>query len=144
MELTKFSDYSLRLLIYLGLHPNRLVSINEVAQAYGISRNHLVKVVVHLAQLELLQTVRGKNGGLRLAKPPEQINIGVLVRQTETSLALLECFDPATNSCRISSCCALKGVMKQALQAFFQELDKHTLLELLGNHAQLRSLLRRT
>ena len=141
MELTKFSDYSLRLLIYLGLHRDRLVSISEVANAYGISRNHLVKIVTHLAQLEHVQTVRGKYGGLRLAREPEDINIGVLVRQTETSLTVLECFDPETNTCRISPCCSLKGVLRRALAAFFQELDKHTLADVLGNQSQLKAIL---
>lgn len=142
MELTKFSDYSLRLLIYLGAHRDRVVAISEVANAYGISRNHLVKIVVHLTQLELVQTIRGQKGGIRLAKEPSDINIGILIRQTEASLSLLECFDPATNTCRIAPCCALKGIMKRALAAFFHELDKHSLADLLGDPRRLRELLR--
>ncbi|MDQ8179792.1 Rrf2 family transcriptional regulator [Pelagicoccus sp. SDUM812005] len=137
MELTKFSDYSLRMLLYLGLNPDRLVSLVEIADAYSISRNHLVKISKRLAQLDLVQATRGKGGGIQLAKPPAEINIGAVVRSTEGHSPLVECFDPGSNTCCIIKSCSLKGALKKAENAFYAELDQHTLQSLLKNRKGL-------
>ncbi|MBD5779598.1 Rrf2 family transcriptional regulator [Pelagicoccus sp. NFK12] len=138
MELTKFSDYSLRMLLYLGLNPDRVVSLVEIADAYSISRNHLVKISNHLAKLGLVQATRGKGGGLQLSKAPEDINIGSVVRSTEGHSPLVECFDPESNTCCIIKSCALKGVLKKAERAFYSELDQHSLQNLLRNRKGLK------
>lgn len=141
MELTKFTDYSLRMLLYLGLNSDRLVSSVEIADAYSISRNHLVKVSNHLAQLGLITATRGKGGGIQLAKNPSEICIGTVVRSTEGHSPLVECFDPASNTCCIIKSCSLKGVLKKAERAFYKELDQHTLENLLKNSKGLATAL---
>ncbi|QXX74147.1 HTH-type transcriptional repressor NsrR [Methylovirgula sp. HY1] len=130
MRLTRYSDFALRTLIYLGLSEPRQTSIAEVSRAYGISENHLTKVVHHLGQLGLVRTTRGRSGGLRLARPPEQIIIGQVVRQTEEDLALVECF--GGGDCTITQACRLKSVMGEALAAFFAVLDRFTLADFIG------------
>ncbi|HXH71354.1 MAG TPA: Rrf2 family transcriptional regulator [Mariprofundaceae bacterium] len=132
MQLTIYTDYSLRVLLYLGLHPEKRVTISEIADAYGVSRNHLVKVVHNLAQEGWIQTTRGKSGGMRLAFPPDQINIGAVVRKTEPHMNLLECFDREINTCPIISACALKRVLYQARKAFVDVLDQYTIADALG------------
>ncbi|MCO6412484.1 MAG: Rrf2 family transcriptional regulator [Thiogranum sp.] len=141
MKLTTFSDYTLRVLIYLALRQDRLSTIGEIAEAYGISRNHLMKVVHYLGTEGYLDTVRGKGGGVRLAMAPEHINIGGLVRQTESSTVLVECFDPAHSNCAIEPACALHGMLRQALESFFAVLDRYTLADILRNRARLAKLL---
>jgi len=141
MRLTTFSDYSLRVLMYLGVHGERLATIGEVARAYGISENHLVKVVHHLAQRGYVETSRGKGGGMRLARPPEDINVGEVVRGTEESLTLVECFDRATSNCRIEPACVLKGILGRAVEAFFAALDDYTLADLLVTRPKLAKML---
>ena len=141
MELTKFSDYSLRVLIYLGLNRERLVSISEISNAYSISHHHLTKVVGSLAEHGLITTTRGKGGGVALAKEPSEVKIGATLRLTENHFNILECFDPETNTCQIDNCCNLKGILRKALNAFFAELDKYTLADVIKNKAALlRSL----
>ncbi len=135
MNLTSYTDYSLRVLIYLGTHPDRRVTITEMAEAYQISRNHLVKVVHQLSQHGWITTIRGKSGGMHLAFPPEQINIGTVIRQTEPHMNLLECFDKANNQCTISPACSLKRVLYQARKAFNDVIDSHTLADVLGSHS---------
>ncbi len=137
MQLTRYTDYSLRVLLYLGTQPQRLATINEIAENYGISRNHLVKVVNHLGNLGYIRTIRGKGGGIRLGRRPESINLGELVRLTEHDLALLECFELDSNTCPIAPVCALKGVIAEARRAFMAVLDGHTLDEVLGNREDL-------
>jgi Rrf2 family transcriptional regulator, nitric oxide-sensitive transcriptional repressor len=129
MRLTRYTDYALRTLIYLGLSEPRQGSIAEISRAYGISENHLIKVVHHLGRLGLVKTSRGRGGGLRLALPPEQIIVGQVVRQTEDDLALVECF--ANDVCVITSACRLRGVLGEALAAFLTVLDRCTLADLL-------------
>ncbi|MDD5296378.1 MAG: Rrf2 family transcriptional regulator [Rhodocyclaceae bacterium] len=129
MRLSSFSDYSLRVLAYLGVNADRLVTIAEVAQAYAISENHLMKVVHHLGRAGYLETVRGKGGGIRLAKAPEDIVIGEVVRQTESDLALVECF--GNECCRIASVCRLKSILQESLEAMFLVLDGYTLADVL-------------
>src|SRR5512144_2872625 len=103
MQLTRYSDYSLRVLMYLAVRPDHLATIEEISDAYGISRAHLMKVVHQLGRAGLLETVRGRGGGMRLAQAPERISIGGVVRRTEDKLALVECFEPKTSECRIES-----------------------------------------
>lgn len=141
MRLTTFTDYSLRVLIYLGLRDNRLATIADIATAYGVSKNHLMKVVHFLGQQGYLETQRGKSGGLRLARPPGEINLGRLVRDTESNTVLLECFEPETSECRIEPVCALRGILNRSLQAFFGVLDEYTLADVLSNRTQLVQIL---
>ncbi|MCP5420873.1 MAG: Rrf2 family transcriptional regulator [Gammaproteobacteria bacterium] len=141
MRLTQYTDYALRVLIYVGLK-TELATIAEIAQAYGISRNHLVKIVHNLGSLGYLQTLRGKYGGLRLAKPAREINIGTVVRTLEEDLCLVECFDPhATGRCCIEPACVLRHALEGALEAFFQELDRYSLADLLVLDRNLAKLL---
>jgi len=142
MQLTLYSDYSLRVLVYLGLRPNQLCTISEIADAYGISRNHLVKVVHNLGMLGWIDTARGRGGGMALSCPASQINIGAVVRQTEPGFTLVECFDMKTNTCPIAPVCALKRALQEAQTAFLRVLDNYTLADVLGNRAQLALLLR--
>lgn len=131
MRLTTFSDYSLRVLIYLGLRQERLVTITDIADAYGISKNHLMKVVHQLALAGYVETVRGKGGGIRLKKPPAKISIGAVVRDFEQESVLVECFDIESSQCRIDHTCVLRGLFHQAMEAFFKTLDRYTLADLL-------------
>ncbi|MEN3942777.1 Rrf2 family transcriptional regulator [Prosthecobacter sp. SYSU 5D2] len=131
MRLSLFTDYSLRVLIF-GAVKEGPFPLHEVADAYNVSRHHLVKVVNNLTKQGYLNTRRGRGGGIELAMKPEDIQIGKLVRGTETSSPLVECFDLKTNTCPIHSCCGLKGAMSQALGAFYGTLDRYTLQDILG------------
>lgn len=141
MRLTTFSDYSLRVLMYLGVHGERLATVGEIALAYGISENHLVKVVHHLAQHRYIETTRGKGGGMRLARPPEKISVGEVVRGTEENLKLVECFDESASNCRIEPACVLKGILSRAVDAFFAALEPYTLADLLVSRPKLAKIL---
>jgi Rrf2 family nitric oxide-sensitive transcriptional repressor len=140
MELSQFTDYSLRVLIHVSLRGKELSSVKEVADAFAISRNHLVKVVHNLAKLGYLDTFRGKGGGITLGKPAKEIGIGKLVRETE-NLAILECFPSGKGTCCIAGVCELQNIMGKALQAFMAELDKVTLADLLKKKPTLRQCL---
>ncbi|TYS68865.1 Rrf2 family transcriptional regulator [Sutcliffiella horikoshii] len=142
MKLTLYTDYSLRVLLYLASAPdnNKLIQIKEIAQAYGISKNHLMKVTFHLGKLGYVETIRGRNGGLMLAQEPKEVNIGELVRQTEEDFHIVECFQDHA-SCVISPHCKLKGVLYQATQAFISVLDQYSLEDLIINKEQLTTLL---
>jgi Rrf2 family nitric oxide-sensitive transcriptional repressor len=137
MQLTLFSDYALRIALYLATHEDRLVSIDEICSAYGISKNHLAKVVARLIELGVVASVRGRSGGLKLARSADDINVGRLVRETEPHMNLVECFDMRTNTCPIAPACGLKGVLLEAQQAFLQSLDGHTLAEFLPRRDRL-------
>ena len=143
MRLTSFTDYTLRVLIYLGTHRRngRLATIGDIAAAYGISENHLMKVVHHLARHGHVETVRGKGGGMRLARAPEDINIGDIVRGAEEDLALVECFQRGGYRCPIEAACTLSGLLQSALDAFLGVLDRQTLADLLKPRARLATML---
>ena len=127
MRLTSFTDYSLRALMYLAVNRERLVTIQDIADLHGISKNHLTKVIVQLVQLGLVETVRGRNGGLKLGCEPTEINIGHVVRQTETDFYMAECFDRESNSCVFAPACVLKGALVAATAAYLAVLDGVTL-----------------
>lgn len=141
MRLTYHADYALRLLMYAALREGELVQIQEVADAYGISKNHLMKVAFQLGRLGFLDTVRGRNGGLRLARPPEAIMIGDVVRKTEEDFTLVECFDSKSNTCVITGPCRLRGVLREALNAYLALLDRHSLADLVKPRSALSRLL---
>jgi Rrf2 family nitric oxide-sensitive transcriptional repressor len=141
MRLNTFTDYCLRALMYAGAKGEDLSTIDEIAAAYGISRNHLMKVVLRLGQLGYLETVRGKGGGVRLARPPDAINLGKLVRETEQDLALVECFQGRAQGCVVEPACVLKRVLGEALGAFLKALDGYTLADLLAPRRRLATLL---
>lgn len=142
MRLTKFSDYSLRVLLYLAVHTDRAVSIGEVSRAYRVSPHIVVKVVQVLVAGGLVTSVRGCRGGLRLNRAPEDINVGALVRRTEATWNLVECFDQKTNTCPIEPACGLRGALKRAQRAFMGVLDDHTLADFLPRAPALKQLLR--
>ena len=134
MRLTNWTDYTLRVLMYCAASEGRAepVTISEIAQAHAISRSHLTKIVMDLSGQGLLATTRGRGGGLRLLKPAREIVLGDVVRMTESDFTMVECFDPGTNQCRLSSHCGLKGVLNAALQAYLRVLDGVTLADLLA------------
>ncbi|BAH17390.1 RrF2 family transcriptional regulator [Macrococcoides caseolyticum] len=132
MKLTLYSDYSLRVLMYIARQEHR-VQIDEIANFYGISKNHLTKVVNNLATLGYIETTRGRGGGIRIKMAPEEINIGALIRKTEEHFNLVECFDRETNTCPIAGICGLQGVLSEALGAYLSVLDSYTLNDILHN-----------
>ena len=136
MRLTTFSDYTLRVLMYLALRPNRFVTIAEVAAAFRISSNHLMKVVQHLAAEGHILTLRGQHGGLRLARPAAEISVGGVVRTTEPDMALAPCPD-----CVIQPGCVLASILDQALTAFMTVLDQRTVADLVAKPGALLPLL---
>lgn len=129
MRLTQYTDYSLRVLLYLAYKPDRMSTITELADFYKVSRNHLVKVVHNLGLKGYLITTRGKNGGLKLARPASEIVVGDVVRDMEPDFELLECFNEDTDQCVITRACALKGVLFTARDNFLKELDKYTIAD---------------
>ena len=142
MRLAVYTDYSLRMLMYLAVkRGGELATIGEVADAYGISRNHLNKVAHQLGLAGYVETVRGKGGGLRLAKPPERIGLGEVVRHAEPDMALVPCFEPLRGPCPIVPCCGLRGALHEARGAFMAVLDRYSLADLVEQRAGLRRLL---
>ena len=139
MHLKRYTDYSLRVLIYLGLHQDRLVTIAEIAGTFQISKNHLMKVVKDLVAAGFVHSVKGKSGGLRLGHDPELINIGAVVRRMESDFALVECHGQH-NTCRILPACQLKPILSDAGERFLEALDAYTLLDVLGNRNVLLKL----
>ncbi|HQT24983.1 MAG TPA: Rrf2 family transcriptional regulator [Burkholderiales bacterium] len=135
MRLTLYSDYSLRVLLYLGHKEDETTTITELADFYNISRNHLVKVVHNLGINGFIVTTRGKHGGIRLARPAGEITVGEVVRHTEPDFDLLECFNPETDKCVITKSCSLKGVLFEARNAFIGVLDRCTLADLAAKPA---------
>lgn len=141
MHLTSHTDYALRMLVYLAMRPERVSTVNDVAETYRLSRNHLLKVALTLRRLGLVETIRGRAGGIRLAVPPSDINIGTLVRSTEEDLALVECMQARGGACAISPGCMLKGMFAEALAAWLAVLDRYTLADAVRNRSVLSSLL---
>lgn len=127
MRLTAYTDYSLRTLIFLAMNRGQLVTVQHIADAHGIAKNHLTKVVHHLGMLGYIVTVRGRNGGLRLGREPSEIVIGDVVRNTETDFYMASCFDQATADCMYSAACSLKVELAKATAAFLDVLDSVTL-----------------
>lgn len=142
MKLTSFTDYTLRVLMYLGLETDRLATIQGIADAYGISENHLMKVVHHLAKSGVVESLRGKGGGIRLALPADQIRIGQVIRAAEGDGPIVECFS-SKDACKITPNCKLAGVLHHAFEALYASLDQYTLADLLTQPAPLTQILHR-
>lgn len=143
MRLTQHTDYALRVLIALGLAGPDKLTVSQMSSAYGISRHHLIKVVMNLAALGYVETLRGKGGGVRLAKPPEEIRLGQVIRQMEPGLGLVECLrSKKPGICAIEPACKLRGVLRRATEEFLTGLDENTLAGLLAPRAELGRLLR--
>lgn len=136
MRLTRYTDYAMRVLLYLGREPKRLGSIAEIARGYAISQNHLMKVVNDLVNAGYLQSIRGRSGGIRLARPPAEINVGALIRHTEDKFDLVEC-----GSCLIAPACGLTVALDEALDAFMAVLDAYSLADLLARRGDFSHLL---
>lgn len=130
MRLTTLTDYAMRLLMYVGQHPERLCTISEIAQAHGISEPHLMKITHLLGQRGWIRTVRGKHGGMRLARPPAEIKLGAVLRDTESDMELVECFG-ASSACMLGGRCRLAAIVDGALQEFMRHMDGYTLADIL-------------
>ena len=132
MRLADYTDYTLRVLMYCAANPERLITIAEMADTYGVSKNHLMKIVNDLARQGILETTRGRGGGVRLLKPPSEIGVGDVVRAAETDFRLVECFEQETNTCTLTANCRMKRLLDSALAAYFRELDGATLADIVG------------
>ena len=139
MRLTDYTDYTLRVLMFCAANPDRLVTIAELAERHHLSKNHLMKIVNDLARQGVIETTRGRGGGMRLMRPAKDINVGEVVRATESDFVVVECFDPQNNQCRLSSHCRLQSVLGQAMQSFFAVLDALTLEDLMVPAGQAAS-----
>lgn len=141
MQLKQYTDFSLRTLIALALNPGARLTVTEISKAYGISRHHLMKVVVRLAELGYVETVRGKRGGVRLARTPGEIRIGTVIRKMESELAVVECLKKEGRPCPIAPACRLKGLLREATREFIDSLDRHSIDDLLQQRAPVARLL---
>lgn len=142
MRLTTYTDYALRTLMYLAANREQLVTIQDIADAHSIAKNHLTKVVHQLGLLGYVESLRGRNGGLRLGREPDQINIGAVVRSTEPDFYMAECFDPKKGFCMMNTACSLKSVLSSATAAYLSVLDGVTLASLMpsGGNALFKSI----
>lgn len=140
MRITLHSDYALRMLIYLAVHPDQPITVGEIATSYGISRNHLLKVALNLSKGGFVETTRGRSGGLRLARPAAEITVGAVVRHLEEDFAIVECLKNGGGACTISPVCLMKGVFREALSAFISVLDRHTIGEMTRDTGALIAL----
>ncbi|WP_137128437.1 Rrf2 family transcriptional regulator [Roseomonas sp. HF4] len=141
MRLTVYSDYSLRMLMYLAVMDGKLATISEVADAYGIAKNHLNKVTHQLGLAGFVETLRGRGGGLRLARPAADIRLHEVVRTTEPDMALVPCFEPVRAHCAILPACGLSGALHEAREAFLAVLDRYSLADLVKRRTELATLL---
>ena len=141
MKLTDRTDYAFRVLMYLAVNGGRLATVGEIAAHYGISHSHLTRVVWALGRAGFVETVRGKGGGLRLARPAEAVGVGAVTRSMERSMPLAECFPGGAGGCRIETCCALKGVLAEAAAAFFAVLDRYSVDDLVRGNRELRAII---
>ncbi|MES2759958.1 MAG: Rrf2 family transcriptional regulator [Pseudomonadota bacterium] len=132
MRLTDYTDYALRLLMHLGVNPGKIITVREIAAVHGISHSHLTKIVHQLGVLGVLHTLRGRAGGIELARPPEHIMLGDVVRMTEPDFQMVDCFSDADSSCLLAGRCKLKGVLAEATAAYLERLDRVPLSALLG------------
>lgn len=142
MRLTQYSNYALRTLMFANLHSDRLCQCQEVANAFNISKAHLVKCVHQLGQWGFIQSVRGRNGGFRLARPAEDITVGAVIRKTEDTLELVECFNSETNTCPLITQCKLNLVLMRAMKRFMEEMDQVTIADITANQRSLLNLLK--
>lgn len=139
-----YTDYALRLLMYLALKPDKLATVKEASEAYGISRAHLMKVAPNLVRGGFVESVKGRGGGLRLKRRASEIRVGDVIRATEEAFdgfRIVECFNPARNSCRITGPCRLRGVLREALDAYMAVLDRFTLADLAAPGTPLKEIL---
>jgi Rrf2 family transcriptional regulator, nitric oxide-sensitive transcriptional repressor len=141
LRLTQFSNFAIRILMYAGLTEPRLSTVPEMARAYGVSYDHLKKAAAELCRLGYLEPVRGRAGGVRLAKRPEHIRIGAVIRQTEVGAPLVECFGEANSACPLVPACQLRRALQEAHAAFFAVLDRYTLADLIAAPGELLPLL---
>ncbi|ABQ55865.1 TPA: Rrf2 family transcriptional regulator [Legionella pneumophila] len=141
MQLTQFTDYSLRALIYIALKKGSC-TIKDITDAYSISNNHLIKIIHNLSKMGLIKTIRGKNGGILMAASPETINLGQLIMELEPNFDLVPCFNKEKANCCIAPACKLKSVLYEAQRAFLQILEQYTLADVLHNPSELSVLLR--
>lgn len=142
MKLTNYTDYSLRVLIYLAIKgPDSKSTITEITDAYQISRNHLTKVVHQLGQIGVIKTTRGRGGGISLAQHPKDVTIGSIVRKTEENFHMVECFNEANNTCVLTPVCGLKHVLHEALTAYLTVLDRYTIADIVKEPEMYRMLL---
>ena len=141
LRLTIYTDYALRLMMYLAIKDGELATIADISDSYGISKAHLMKVAHQLGVAGYIETVRGRQGGLRLAKPAKAIRLGEIVRHTEPDMAVMACLKPIDAPCVIKRCCVLRGALEKAGLAFLEVLDRYTLNDLAQPRTQLRSLL---
>ncbi len=135
MRLTRYTDYALRVLLYLGARPERLCSISEISKAYGVSQNHLMKVVNDLARAGYVASARGRSGGIRLGAAPDAIGIGTVVRHTEDGFQMADC-----GNCLVAPACGMQGVLNEATRAFLGVLDRYTLADMLAKRDAMRAL----
>ena len=143
MQLTSFTDYCLRVLMYVAVTPPaQRATVAEIATAFGISRSHLTKVVHRLGKTGALRNVQGRGGGLELARPAAEINVGAVVRSVESGDALVECFDRQASHCVIAPACRLREALGAAHEAFFRVLDGYTLADITSNRQPLAKILR--
>lgn len=131
MYLSKFTDYSFRILIYLGNHPNELFTVDELSYILGLSTHHIKKIIYKLAKNGYIYSSKGRNGGFKLVMDPKDINLGELLELTEENLNILECFSEETNTCNLNECCKLKPIINDALDAFKAKISKYTLSDIL-------------
>ncbi len=129
MQLTAFTDYSLRTLMYLTARPDTLSTISDISDYYGISRNHLVKVVHRLSQLSYIETTRGKGGGIKISPQTKKLRLGDVITTLEPDMRIAECFDVKTNTCKITGACKLKHFLSEANQSFINTLNAYTLAD---------------
>ncbi|WP_186386705.1 MULTISPECIES: Rrf2 family transcriptional regulator [unclassified Stappia] len=141
MRLTLQTDYALRMMMHLAVMDGELVTIGDVAETFRISKNHLMKVAQALAHAGLVETVRGRSGGLRLARPADRIQVGAIVRRLEQQIALVDCFPGGNGTCRITPACQLKPALFRAREAFFAVLDEYTIHDLVSGNAGLKDIL---
>lgn len=140
MRLTRFTDNALRALLFLALEPDDVPTVGEVARKMGMSEDHLLKVVQRLSQLGYVKTIRGRNGGMRLARAADTIIVGEVVRRTEDNLSLVPCFEAANDGCPIAPACGLAPALDEALRAFLTTLDRYTVADLIAKRMELRQL----